>query len=84
MKKQRLLLLLLLTFAFGALAWWLTFSESSPFSRFIPDPHPATVAYLTGNVERLADESSEWTSVSIGDTLLTPMLSAGREASTMS
>lgn len=70
MKKQRLLLLLLLTFAFGALAWWLTFSESSPFSRFIPDPHPATVAYLTGNVERLADESSEWTSVSIGDTLL--------------
>lgn len=70
MKKQRLLLLLLLTIAFGALAWWLTFSDSSPFARFIPDPHPATVAYLTGTVERLSDESTEWSTVSIGDTLL--------------
>lgn len=70
MKKQRLLLLLLLTLLFGFLAWWLTFSESSPLARFIPNPHPATVSFLIGTVERSTDGSTDWTVVALGDTLM--------------
>ena len=70
MKKQRLLLLLLLTLLFGFLAWWLTFSESSPLARFIPNPHPATVSFLIGTVERSSDGSTDWTALTLGDTLM--------------
>lgn len=70
MKSQRLLLLLLLTLVFGYLGWWFTFSESSPFARVIPDPHPATVAFVVGGVERQTDGTQEWVVLSVGDTLV--------------
>lgn len=70
MKTQRLLLLLLLTLLFGFLGWWLTFSDSSPFARLIPDPHPAEVVFITGKAERLPAGSSEWVLIQIGDSLM--------------
>lgn len=70
MKKQRLLLFFLLTTLFGFLAWWLTFSESSPLARFIPNPHPATVTFVIGTVEKASDTSPDWVSVAMGDTLM--------------
>ncbi len=69
MKYRRFLILLLLTLFFGALGWWLTLSESSPFNRLLSDSHTAQVQYLVGVVERQTAGSEEWIRVSVGDTL---------------
>ncbi len=71
MKKWHVWILLLFTLLGGVLIWWLLNSDSSPFFRSVPDPIPATLTYVSGEVFRLSEGTTDWVPI-VTDEIIQP------------